>query len=144
MAAPKQPVAPTATDGPLLDPWAAGRRNASRSLDPELRNPFRGMRPRHDAPRLAHADLRDPFARSSGSPAGRAMTRPQPAPTASEPTASEPTASEPTAASEPVMPLHPDLRDPFGRRKARPTPPSESAPAPAPRSTAPSAATAAP
>ena len=106
---PQSPPAEPETTRALLDPWAgAGRRNAAPPVDPELRDPFRGMRLRHDGPRLAHADLRDPFSRSSSS---------RPAPRSSA-------ARHEPAASEPAMPLHPDLRDPFGRRKARPAPPS--------------------
>lgn len=99
-------VAPPSTSAPLLDPWAgAARLHVPRQLDPELRDPFHAIRPHHEVPRLAHADLRDPFARRSGASKAAAPVPPA------------------AAAPEPGMPVHPDLRDPFGRRKARPAPP---------------------
>jgi hypothetical protein len=133
---PAPPVAPPAATGaPLLDPWGGtARRHVPRQLDPELRNPFHGLRARHDGPHLARADLRDPFARE-GSCGGRACSdasrRPRPAPAPSERAAPAPAPARP-----PGMPLHPDLRDPFGRRKPGPTPPPTGgapvAPAPTP------------
>lgn len=131
-----QPVVPRShVSAPLLDPWAGGtaRRHAPRQLDPELRDPFHGMRPRSEAPRVASADLRDPFARRDADRRDDAR-RVGPAERAAAPAIR----SAPPEPLDPRMPTHPDLRDPFGRRKARPAPPpSGAAPDPVPRPPAP-------
>lgn len=150
--APTRPVAPpprssaeprAASAPPLLDPWAgAAARHVPRQLDPELRDPFLGMR-RHPQPmprlRFAMADLRDPFARRSGAPRRSGA--------AAEPSAGTRGVTRVAPPATGGVPLHPDLRDPFSRRKARPaapapaaaptpptpTPPAQVAPPPSPR-----------